>query len=190
MSGTTMLMQPLTIACDENEDCGIVRFFFTAAALTAGLIQSGLLSLFLVTVSPAFLDRLPFPGLSREAVFLRRLVLAGRAVAAPGDCLSLRTCRYRNRSHWISPGAIAAMLFWIVGSAGFSFYVSRFGSYDKIYGSIGAVVILLMWSTGLWEPKNSASIRWRLFGIELSSSQETSGKSAATSGDFVASKLI
>lgn len=84
MSGTTMLMQALTIACDENEDRGIVRFFFTAAALTAGLIQSGLLSLFLVTVSPAFLDRLPFPGLWREAVFLCRLVLAGRAVAGLG----------------------------------------------------------------------------------------------------------
>ena len=119
MSGTTMLMQALTIACDENEDRGIVRFFFTAAALTAGLIQSGLLSLFLVTVSPAFLDRLPFPGLWREAVFLRRLVLAGRAVAGLGIVYHFAPCRYRNRSHWISPGAIAATLFWIVGSAGF-----------------------------------------------------------------------
>jgi hypothetical protein len=62
--------QALTIACDEKEDRNVVRFYLTAAALTAGLILSGLLSLLLVAVTPALLDRLPFPDFWREAASL------------------------------------------------------------------------------------------------------------------------
>ncbi len=146
MSGTSMLMQALTIACDEKEDRNVVRFYLTAAALTAGLVLSGLLSLLLVEVTPALLDRLPFPDFWREAAsFIRWPVLAGLAVTGLAIVYRFAPCRYGKQWRWISPGAIAATLLWIVGSAGFSFYVSRFGSYDKTYGSIGAVVVLLMW---------------------------------------------
>ena len=43
------------------------------------------------------------------------------------------------------PGACAASLLWAVASAGFSLYVSHFGSYDATYGSLGAVIVLLIW---------------------------------------------
>jgi membrane protein len=76
---------------------------------------------------------------------IRRPFLAGLAVTGLAIVYRFAPCRYGKRWRWISPGAIAATLLWIVGSAGFSFYVSRFGSYDKTYGSIGAVVVLLMW---------------------------------------------
>jgi membrane protein len=48
---------------------------------------------------------------------------------------------------WITPGGILAVLIWIVASAGFALYVAKFGSYNKTYGSLGAVVIFLVW---LW----------------------------------------
>jgi membrane protein len=48
---------------------------------------------------------------------------------------------------WISPGSVFALLVWIVATAGFAFYVANFGSYDKAYGSLGGVVVLLVW---LW----------------------------------------
>jgi membrane protein len=54
-----------------------------------------------------------------------------------------------HRSHprwrWITWGSAIATALWIVGSVLFSFYVSHFGSYDATYGSLGAVIILLLW---------------------------------------------
>jgi membrane protein len=46
---------------------------------------------------------------------------------------------------FITPGGITAVLVWLVASAGFAFYVANFGSYDKTYGSLGGVVIFLVW---------------------------------------------
>lgn len=46
---------------------------------------------------------------------------------------------------WISPGAVMVIPVWILMSLGFSFYINNFGSYDKTYGSIGAVIVLLLW---------------------------------------------
>ncbi len=48
---------------------------------------------------------------------------------------------------WISPGGIFAVVLWIVASAAFAFYVSNFGSYNKTYGSLTAVIVFLVW---LW----------------------------------------
>jgi membrane protein len=43
------------------------------------------------------------------------------------------------------PGAVFAAVLWVLASVAFSFYVSNFGSYDKTYGSLGAVIVLLIW---------------------------------------------
>ena len=46
---------------------------------------------------------------------------------------------------WFTPGAIFATLGWTAASLGFSIYLQNFGNYNEIYGSIGAVIALLMW---------------------------------------------
>jgi membrane protein len=46
---------------------------------------------------------------------------------------------------WITPGSIFAVITWTLASLGFSYYVNHFGSYDKTYGSIGAIIVLLTW---------------------------------------------
>jgi membrane protein len=46
---------------------------------------------------------------------------------------------------WVTWGSASATLLWLIASAGFSWYVAAFNSYDKVYGSIGAAVILLFW---------------------------------------------
>ena len=46
---------------------------------------------------------------------------------------------------WISPGAIVAIILWIVLTSGFRIYLQYFNSYNKTYGSLGAVIILMLW---------------------------------------------
>jgi membrane protein len=74
---------------------------------------------------------------------------------------------------WITPGGLIGVLLWVLASAAFSFYVSNFGTYNKTYGSIGVVIILL-----LYLYISSLTI---LFGAELNATlvrmkEEISGK--------------
>jgi membrane protein len=64
---------------------------------------------------------------------------------------------------WISAGGVVAVAAWIVASVGFAFYVSQFGSYNKTYGSLGAVIILV-W---LYISNNAL-----LLGVELNAEIE------------------
>jgi len=49
--------------------------------------------------------------------------------------------------HWVSPGGVLAVVLWIVASAAFAFYVASFANYNKTYGSLGGVIVFLVW---LW----------------------------------------
>lgn len=51
----------------------------------------------------------------------------------------------RRPLHWTSPGAVAAMVLWIAASFGFRAYLARFNLYTWAYGSLGVVIILMLW---------------------------------------------
>lgn len=65
---------------------------------------------------------------------------------------------------WVSPGSLLAVAVWILISAAFGFYVGNFGSYDATYGSLGGVIVFLLW---LWITNNAI-----LFGQELNAELE------------------
>lgn len=60
---------------------------------------------------------------------------------------------------WLSPGAIVAVVVWLLASLGFGFYVANVGSYESTYGSLAGIIILLLW---LWLTNVAL-----LFGAEL-----------------------
>ncbi|RHA44438.1 YihY/virulence factor BrkB family protein [Cellulomonas rhizosphaerae] len=65
---------------------------------------------------------------------------------------------------WISLGAVVAIVVWVLASAAFAFYVATFSSYDKTYGSLAGVIVLLLW---LWLTNLAL-----LFGAELDAEVE------------------
>ena len=64
-----------------------------------------------------------------------------------------------RRWRLVSPGAVVALVVWLLASSAFALYASRFGSYNKSWGTISAVVVTLVW---LW--LTSAAL---LFGAEI-----------------------
>ena len=69
---------------------------------------------------------------------------------------------------WASPGSVVAVLVWILASAAFAFYVANFGSYNETYGSLGGVIVFLVW---LWIT-NLAILLGAEFNSELERSRE------------------
>jgi membrane protein len=51
----------------------------------------------------------------------------------------------QKRWRWITPGSLFAVFMWVVVSLGFKAYVDNFGDYNKVYGSIAGVIVLMLW---------------------------------------------
>ncbi|WP_458779770.1 YihY/virulence factor BrkB family protein [Arthrobacter sp. D3-16] len=66
--------------------------------------------------------------------------------------------------HWMSVGSFIALLIFVLASLGFAFYVANFGNYNKTYGAIGGVIVMLLW---LWLLNMSL-----LFGAEVDAEME------------------
>ena len=117
-AGTQSLIKGLNIIYDEEESRGFVKLRGLALVLTIGAMVVALGALALIAVLPAVLGEI---GLQR----------AGELAISIG--------------RW--PALVVAIVLWMAISAGFSFYVSNFGKYGQTYGSLGAVIVLLLW---LW----------------------------------------
>jgi membrane protein len=91
------------------------------------------------------------------------------AVIAIFTILYMATPNVRTRGiRSIVPGVVVALVVWLVASAGFAFYVANFGSYDRTYGTLGGVVVLLVW---LWLTNVAL-----LLGAELNAERERSAE--------------
>jgi membrane protein len=73
----------------------------------------------------------------------------------------------RQGLRWISPGAVAAVVIWLIASGLFALYVANFSHYNKVYGSIAGIIIFLIW---LWI-SNMAILLGAEFNAELERSR-------------------
>lgn len=117
-----------------------------AIALTLAMIAVAVVALAAVVVAPILLALVP---LGPWTVWLITALKWASAVfvVVLGITLLYRygPNREAERAVWVSPGLVVAVLLWSGASVAFSYYLSNFGSYNQIYGSIGAVIALLMW---------------------------------------------
>lgn len=123
-------------------------FWHSLAAIwmTFALIGLALAALLAVVVVPITLAVLPL-GASMATILVGARWALMIGVGMTGLWLVYRYGPNHgdDTPHWTVPGAALALVLWVAASWGFSTYLTSFADYNRIYGSIGAVVILLMW---------------------------------------------
>ncbi len=175
-AGMKAIFDALNVVYEERETRGFLRLNLTSLAFTVAALAAILLMIGGVIAVPLALQRL---GLGERGEWILTL---GRWPALFLFLLTALAVLYRfgpsrtdARWQWISPGAVAATLLWLAGSALLSWYLSNFANYTATYGSLGAAIGLMTW---MWM---SAIIV--LCGAELNSEIDaaTEGKPAGVS---------
>lgn len=145
-SGTKAILTALNVAYEENQKRSFLRFNLVAALFTLGGLLGVTVALAIIVGVPAVLN-LAWLG-TVEAVAVRvlsALLLLGFVTLGLAVLYRYGPSRREPRWRWVTPGSVVASALWLLASFLFSFYVGNFGSYDATYGSLGAVVVTLLW---------------------------------------------
>ena len=146
--GAVALERVLNVVYEVRETRPWWRIQATAVAMTAVVRLLLILALGLLAVGPAgaYLAERFGLGEAFSAVWaVGRWVLAALIMVAIWSLLFRNLPNHARRGGSFSVGAAAGVIFWLAASLLFAVYVSNFGSYEKTYGALGAVVIFLVW---------------------------------------------
>ena len=163
-SAASTLMSATTKAFDREDRRGFVRKRLLALVIVLALGLGAALVLSLLVFGP-HLERwvggaTGSPTLAAWMWWtLQWPLLVAGILFAFAVALALGPDVDQRRWQLVTPGAVTALVLWLLASSAFAVYTSRFGSYDKGWGTISAVVVTLVW---LW--LTSAAL---LFGAEI-----------------------
>ena len=144
--GVGNLITAVNLAYDEVETRNFVKLKLMSLGMVLGSIVFVLITFGLIAVVPAVLDALPLGVVGTILAQVVRWVLL-LAIFAGALAVLYRVAPDRDapRFSWVSLGAVVVTVVWAIVSVGFSLYVDNFGSYDKTYGAIAGVIVLMLW---------------------------------------------
>jgi membrane protein len=164
-AGMKALFDALNIAFKVEEKRSFIKLNAISLAYTVGAIGFAILALSAIVVVPVLLN---YVGLGSLTGTLLTLLRWPALLVAVMLWLSLiywhGPSREKSRWHWITLGCTSAALLWLIASLLFSWYAGSFGSYNKTYGSLGAVIGFMVW---MW-----ISVIVVLLGAELDAETE------------------
>ena len=147
MQGAGAIVTALNIAYEESDKRGFIGGTLVNAAITAAAVLLGVMLLFAASAGQAlehWLDDVPVIitfGLKALAWIIAMAVTAAVVAALYRYGPSRADARWR----WLTVGSVIATLGLVASSAGFAWYTASLGNYNATYGSLGAVVVLLLW---------------------------------------------
>lgn len=144
--GVAALIQGLN-AIYATQSRGGVRDMVVALVMTGAMVIVAMVALAALVVIPIIMAFFPLGGFYGILLEMLRWA-AALGVLVVGLALFYRYGPNRDqagRGRWLSPGLALAVVLWAAASVAFSVFLANFGNYNEVYGSIGAVVALLMW---------------------------------------------
>ena len=163
------------LAYDEERRRGVVAEKLLALGLTVGAVVFMVVMLAMVAALPIVLEWVGLTGGWRWlAEIVRWLLLAVLVMLAFAVLYRVAPDRNASKFRWVSVGAVVATVLLLIGSAGFSLYVTWFGNYARTYGALAGVVVMLLW---LWLTSYAV-----LLGAEINAEAEEQTAKDSTRG--------
>jgi membrane protein len=162
-AGMKGVIAGLNVAYELRERRNFFVLNLVSLAFTAGAIAFAILAMSAIVAVPEVLAMVRLE-ISPGASVLRWPALFVVTALALSVLYRFGPSRRGARWRWITPGGVLAAVLWMAMSLVFSLYVGRFGSFDRTYGSLGAVVGFMTW---IW-----LSLTIVLLGAEFNSELE------------------
>lgn len=148
--GISAIMEALNVIYDTRETRPWWKQKFTVLALTLAIAVLGIFALLLALyggkIGGTIGSEIGMGTLFRWAWKILQWPVSFAAMLLAFSTLYYFAPNLRERKwHWVSPGSVAGVTLWIAASIGFRVYLHYFNHYSATYGSIGAVIILLLW---------------------------------------------
>jgi membrane protein len=145
-AGAQAMLTALNMAYAEVERRSVIQYYSNAFIFTLAGILGGLVVLLAIINAPVLFALAGISSAYESVVgIVRWPLLAVFILVLLAFLYRFGPCRQNAKWRWVSVGSVFATVVWLAASFAFSFYVSHFGHYDKTYGSLGAVIILLFW---------------------------------------------
>jgi membrane protein len=144
-SGIRMLIKAISAAYEQEEDRSFLRIRGLAVVMSFGAVVVAVAMVAAVGAAPAIRHLVPDPALRIVFDVGEWAVLALILVAAIAVLYRVAPANTPATWEWASAGAVFATLLVVVASVIFSLYVRFFAHYNKTYGTLGGVVILMLW---------------------------------------------
>lgn len=176
MRGAGAIITGLNIVYEEKETRGFVKTTLLQLAMTLGILGVVLGAIGATTVMNLVDVWMRGVGEAGHGLvtLLTWLLLGALVSGALAAAYRFGPDREKAKWSWLTPGSLAATLAWLAATLAFGFYVSNFGDYNATYGSLAAVVVLLLW---LW-----LSAYVVLLGAELNAEAERQTARDTTTG--------
>ncbi|MEQ8580872.1 MAG: YihY/virulence factor BrkB family protein [Marinoscillum sp.] len=149
-NGVNSLMQTFNMSYKTVENRSFIKTRLIALFLTVLLAFALIFSILFIIIGQVVLDWLLEAGLLSEDFLYYVILLLRFIVVYIAFYLAIASIYYwgpaiHDRWKFFSYGSSLATILCILVSVGFSFYVANFGTYNKVYGSIGAIIALMVW---------------------------------------------